>query len=237
MLNKKGQKPLDMTIGGLLLLVAIVYVAELLFAHPSGAQLTAGILVPTLNNSHQIYLAAGILGATVIPQVIYLHSALFKNTYNQTVNKRLRSTKFDVSIAMVIAYRTLEPLVGKAASILFGVSLIASGLSSTVVGTMAGQVVMQGFVRITIPMWLRRSITMAPSFFVIGLGINTTQILVMSQVTLSFGIALAIIPLVLFTASSDIMGRHTNSKTVTTAGSVIIGLVLLLNAYLLTTLI
>lgn len=128
------------------------------------------------------------------------------------------------------AYRTLEPLVGKAASILFGVSLIASGLSSTVVGTMAGQVVMQGFVRMTIPMWLRRSITMAPSFVVISLGINTTQILVMSQVALSFGI-----PLVLFTASSDIMSRHTNSKTVTTAGSVIIGLVLLLNAYLLTT--
>lgn len=81
MLNKKGQKPLDMTIGGLLLLVAIVYVAELLFAHPSGAPLTAGILVPTLNNSHQIYLAAGILSATVMPHVIYLHSALFKNTY------------------------------------------------------------------------------------------------------------------------------------------------------------
>ncbi len=130
----------------------------------------------------------------------------------------------------------VEPLVGKAASILFGVSLIASGLSSTVVGTMAGQVVMQGFVRMTIPMWLRRSITMAPSFVVISLGINTTQILVMSQVALSFCIALAIIPLVLFTARSDIMGRHTNSKTVTTAGSVIIGLVLLLNAYLLTTL-
>ncbi|ELI5732075.1 Nramp family divalent metal transporter [Vibrio fluvialis] len=266
MLNKKGQKPLEMTIGGLLLLVTIVYVAELLFAHPSGAALTTGILVPTLNNSHQIYLAAGILGATVMPHVIYLHSALFKNTYNQTVDKRLRSTKFDVSIAMIIAgfvniaivamaaatfhasgnqhvaeietaYRTLEPLVGKAASILFGVSLIASGLSSTVVGTMAGQVVMQGFIRMTIPMWLRRSITMAPSFVVIGLGINTTQILVMSQVVLSFGIALAIIPLVLFTATSDIMGRHTNSKTVTTAGSVIIGLVLLLNAYLLTTLI
>lgn len=85
------------------------------------------------------------------------------------------------------AYRTLESLVGKAASILFGVSLIASGLSSTVVGTMAGQVVMQGFVRMTIPMWLRRSITMAPSFVVISLGINTTQILVMSQVALSFG--------------------------------------------------
>lgn len=170
-----------------------------------------------------------------MPHVIYLHSALFKNTYNQTVDKRLRSTKFDISIAMIIAgfvniaivamaaaafhasgnqhvaeietaYRTLEPLVGKAASILFGVSLIASGLSSTVVGTMAGQVIMQGFVRMTIPMWLlRRSITMAPSFVVISLCINTTQILVMSQVALSFGIALAIIPLVLFTASSDII--------------------------------
>jgi len=134
------------------------------------------------------------------------------------------------------AYMTLTPLVGKAASVLFGVSLIASGLSSTVVGTMAGQVVMQGFVRFSIPMWVRRFITMAPSFVVIGLGMNTTDILVMSQVVLSFGIALAIIPLLIFTNSERLMGEFKNNKWVSYAGMVIVTLVLALNGYLMVTL-
>lgn len=200
-----------------------------------------------------------------MPHVIYLHSALFKNSYGESTKTRLRTTRFDVLIAMVIAgfvniaivamaaavfhysgnqhvaeietaYMTLTPLVGKAASVLFGVSLIASGLSSTVVGTMAGQVVMQGFVRFSIPMWVRRFITMAPSFVVIGLGMNTTDILVMSQVVLSFGIALAIIPLLIFTNSERLMGEFKNNKWVSYVGMVIVTLVLALNGYLMATL-
>ncbi|NVP02751.1 Nramp family divalent metal transporter, partial [Photobacterium damselae subsp. damselae] len=199
MLNKRGQKPLEAVIGSLLMLVAVIYVVELFYAGPSSSELSKGLIVPSFNSAHEIYLAAGILGATVMPHVIYLHSALFKNSYGEKTETRLRSTKVDVLIAMVIAgfvniaivamaaavfhysgnqhvaeietaYMTLTPLVGKAASLLFGISLIASGLSSTVVGTMAGQVVMQGFVHFKIPMWVRRSVTMIPSFIVIGLG-------------------------------------------------------------------
>ncbi|HIF9080190.1 Nramp family divalent metal transporter [Photobacterium damselae] len=265
MLNKRGQKPLEAVIGSLLMLVAIIYVVELFYAGPSGSELSKGLIVPSFNSAHEIYLAAGILGATVMPHVIYLHSALFKNSYGEKTETRLRSTKVDVLIAMVIAgfvniaivamaaavfhysgnqhvaeietaYMTLTPLVGKAASLLFGISLIASGLSSTVVGTMAGQVVMQGFVHFKIPMWVRRSVTMIPSFIVIGLGLDTTQILVMSQVVLSFGIALAIIPLLMFTNSERLMGDFKNTKTVNILGVVIVTLVLALNGYLMVTL-
>ena len=179
-------------------------------------------------------------------------------------NARLRATRFDILIAMVIAgfvniaivtmaaavfyesgnhhiaeietaYLTLTPLVGKAASLLFGISLIASGLSSTVVGTMAGQVVMQGFVTFSIPMWVRRLVTMAPAFVVIGMGMNTTSVLVMSQVILSFGIALAIIPLLMFTNNEELMGEFKNSRWVSRVGIVIVSFVLLLNTYLLIT--
>lgn len=262
MLNKRGQKPLEAVIGSLLMLVAVIYVVELFYAGPSSSELSKGLIIPSFNSAHEIYLAAGILGATVMPHVIYLHSALFKNSYGEKTETRLRSTKVDVLIAMVIAgfvniaivamaaavfhysgnqhvaeietaYMTLTPLVGKAASLLFGISLIASGLSSTVVGTMAGQVVMQGFVHFKIPMWVRRSVTMIPSFIVIGLGLDTTQILVMSQVVLSFGIALAIIPLLMFTNSERLMGEFKNTKTVNILGVVIVTLVLALNGYLM----
>ncbi|MBF7098522.1 Nramp family divalent metal transporter [Photobacterium damselae] len=265
MLNKRGQKPLEAVIGSLLMLVAVIYVVELFYAGPSSSELSKGLIVPSFNSAHEIYLAAGILGATVMPHVIYLHSALFKNSYGEKTETRLRSTKVDVLIAMIIAgfvniaivamaaavfhysgnqhvaeietaYMTLTPLVGKAASLLFGISLIASGLSSTVVGTMAGQVVMQGFVHFKIPMWVRRSVTMIPSFIVIGLGLDTTQILVMSQVVLSFGIALAIIPLLMFTNSERLMGEFKNTKTVNILGVVIVTLVLALNGYLMVTL-
>ncbi|UKA04385.1 Nramp family divalent metal transporter [Photobacterium damselae] len=265
MLNKRGQKPLEAVIGSLLMLVAVIYVVELFYAGPSSSELSKGLIVPSFNSAHEIYLAAGILGATVMPHVIYLHSALFKNSYGEKTETRLRSTKVDVLVAMVIAgfvniaivamaaavfhysgnqhvaeietaYMTLTPLVGKAASLLFGISLIASGLSSTVVGTMAGQVVMQGFVHFKIPMWVRRSVTMIPSFIVIGLGLDTTQILVMSQVVLSFGIALAIIPLLMFTNSERLMGEFKNTKTVNILGVVIVTLVLALNGYLMVTL-
>ncbi|MGF1833298.1 Nramp family divalent metal transporter [Photobacterium sanguinicancri] len=263
--NRRGQKPLEVMIASLLMLVAIIYVVELVFAKPQGSALLQGMLIPTLTEPHQIYLAAGILGATVMPHVIYLHSALFKNSYGETPSRRLKATRTDIFIAMTIAgfvniaivtmaaavfhftgnqevaeietaYMTLTPLVGKGAAVLFGVSLIASGLSSTVVGTLAGQVVMQGFVNFHIPIWLRRGITMLPSFIVVGMGINSTEILVMSQVVLSFGIALAIIPLLIFTNSKSIMGRFHNHKVTSLIGSLIVILVIILNVFLMYTL-
>ena len=266
MISNRGQKPLELIIASLLLLVAVIYVVELFIASPNVSHMTHGILIPTLNDPKQVYLAAGILGATVMPHVIYLHSALFKNSYGLSKQVRLKSTRTDVLVAMSIAgfvniaiiamaaavfhysghqtvaeietaYLTLTPLVGHSAAILFGVSLVASGLSSTVVGTMAGQVVMQGFVKFKIPMLLRRVLTMLPAFVVIAMGINTTEILVMSQVVLSFGIALALIPLLKFTNDAKLMGQFANNHWVKYAGIVIVALVLALNAYLLITLI
>ena len=176
--------------------------------------------------------------------------------------QRLHTTRVDVAIAMTIAgfvnlammamaaaafhssgnqqvaelesaYQTLTPLLGQAAATLFGLSLVASGISSTVVGTLAGQVVMQGFVRFTIPLWLRRAITMAPAFVVIAMGLNTTEILVLSQVVLSFGIALALIPLLILTGDRALMGQYRNHPVTQAVYRLIVALVIGLNAYLL----
>lgn len=264
--SRKGQKPLELIIGALLLLVAGIYIAELYMAKPAATDFMQGMLIPGFSNPQQIYLAAGILGATVMPHVIYLHSALFGEKTRASTHQRLRSTRTDVILAMTVAgfvniaiiamaaavfhysgnqhvaeietaYMTLTPLLGHSAALLFGISLIASGISSSVVGTLAGQVVMQGFVRFAIPLWLRRTITMAPAFVVIALGLNTTEILVMSQVVLSFGIALALIPLLMFTANKDLMGKFHNPVWMQRLGQVIVVLVLALNAYLLYSLI
>jgi len=131
------------------------------------------------------------------------------------------------------AYKTLEPLLGKAASWVFGVSLLASGLSSSSVGTMAGQVIMQGFVQRRIPAWVRRLATMAPSLVVIAIGLDPTRTLVLSQVVLSFGLPFAVIPLVLFTRRKDIMGTLVNRPLTNALAWVAAGLIVVLNLYLL----
>ncbi len=180
-------------IGGLLLFVAVAYVVELIFSQPALAPLTKGLVIPTLPNGEAVFLAAGVLGATIMPHVIYLHSSLTQHLHGGTRKERYNATRWDVAIAMTIAgfvnlammataaaafhfnghtgvadldqaYMTLEPLLSHAAATIFGLSLIAAGLSSTVVGTLAGQVVMQGFIRFHIPLWFRRAITMLPSF-------------------------------------------------------------------------
>ena len=133
------------------------------------------------------------------------------------------------------AYQTLHPLLGEAAAVIFGLSLVAAGLSSTVVGTLAGQVVMQGFVNFSIPLWVRRAVTMLPSFIVIWCGMNATHVLVMSQVFLSFGIALALIPLLRFTGDRQLMGDLTNKPLTQAAGRLIAVVVITINLYLLVT--
>ena len=226
------------------------------------AALGKGMLIPNLPSSDAVYLAAGVLGATIMPHVIYLHSSLTQRAGDASKAQRYSATKLDVGIAMTIAgfvnlammataaaafhfsghqgiseldqaYLTLQPLLGQAAATTFGLSLVAAGLSSTVVGTLAGQVVMQGFVKFYIPLWVRRTVTMAPSFIVIMMGLDATRILVMSQVLLSFGIALALLPLLAFTGNRELMGEMVNSKGIQWAGRVIVLLVVSLNLYLL----
>nr|CBX81358.1 putative manganese transport protein mntH [Erwinia amylovora ATCC BAA-2158] len=265
MLQSRGQKPLELAIGGLLLFVAAAYVIELFFSQPNVVDLLQGMAVPALPTADAVLLAAGVLGATIMPHVIYLHSSLTQNSGdNGTRAERYSSTKLDVAIAMTIAgfvnlammataaaafhfsghngiadlaqaYRTLDPLLGKAAALVFGLSLLAAGLSSTVVGTMGGQVVMQGFIHFHIPLLVRRVITMLPSFIVILAGWEPTRILVMSQVLLSFGIALALVPLLAFTSNPELMGDMVNSRLMQSFGRLIVVVVVALNGYLLVT--
>ncbi|KFD20108.1 MULTISPECIES: Nramp family divalent metal transporter [Tatumella] len=262
MLQSRGQKPLEWVIGGMLLFVAVAYVIELFFSQPDPAGLLRGMVLPTLPETDALYLAAGVLGATIMPHVIYLHSALTQRDTGGNRSQRYSSTKMDVAVAMTIAgfvnlammataaavfhfnghtgiteldqaYVTLKPLLGNAAALVFGLSLVTAGLSSTVVGTLAGQVVMQGFIHFTIPLWVRRLVTMLPSFIVIIAGMDPTRVLVLSQVLLSFGIALALIPLLVFTGNSQLMGELVNSKKTRITGGVIVVLVIMLNLGLL----
>jgi len=262
MLQSRGQKPLELVIGGLLLFVAAAYVIELFFSQPKVVDLLQGMAVPSLPTADAVLLAAGVLGATIMPHVIYLHSSLTQKGDGATRSERYASTKLDVAIAMTIAgfvnlammataaatfhfsghsgiadldqaYLTLDPLLGKAAAMVFGLSLLAAGLSSTVVGTMAGQVVMQGFIRFHIPLLVRRVVTMLPSFIVIMAGWEPTRILVMSQVLLSFGIALALVPLLAFTGNRELMGDMVNSRLMQNIGRAIVAVVVVLNGYLL----
>ena len=262
MLQRRGQKPLEKVIGGLLLFVAAAYIVELIFSQPNLAQLGKGMVIPSLPTSEAVFLAAGVLGATIMPHVIYLHSSLTQHLHGGSRQQRYSATKWDVAIALTIAgfvnlammataaaafhfsghtgvadldeaYLTLQPLLSHAAATVFGLSLVAAGLSSTVVGTLAGQVVMQGFIRFHIPLWVRRTVTMLPSFIVILMGLDPTRILVMSQVLLSFGIALALVPLLIFTSDSRLMGDLVNSKRVKQIGWVIVVLVVALNIWLL----
>ena len=229
-----------------------------------GFKLVLGVslLQGALPNGEAVFLAAGVLGATIMPHVIYLHSSLTQHLHGGTRKERYNATRWDVAIAMTIAgfvnlammataaaafhfnghtgvadldqaYMTLEPLLSHAAATIFGLSLIAAGLSSTVVGTLAGQVVMQGFIRFHIPLWFRRAITMLPSFVVILLGLDPTRILVLSQVLLSFGIALALVPLLIFTSNAKLMGDLVNTRWVRGIGWAIVAIVVSLNGWLI----
>lgn len=263
-IQRFGFRPLEATIAAFVGVIALAYVVQLFLSKP-GADFIQGF-VPHFQGSESLYIAVGILGATVMPHVIYLHSALTQGripTPRPELKKRLlRFNLIDVVVAMSIAglinmsmlaaaaatfhtagrtemsditqaYQTLTPLLGPLAAIAFGVALLASGLSSSTVGTMSGQVIMQGFVGFQIPLMLRRLLTMIPAFIVILLGFNPTEVLVLSQVVLSFGIPFALVPLLLFTANRRIMGELVNSRLVTTLGWLIAAVIIGLNFYLL----
>jgi len=213
-----------------------------------------------------VLLAVGILGATVMPHVIWLHSALTQNRIRpenaEQARRLMRLTKIDVGIAMAIAglinvamlvmaastffksglhdvvsleraHETLAPLLGGASSALFALALLFSGLSSSAVGTLAGQVVMQGFIRRRIPVVVRRLVTMLPAFVVIGLGADPSRTLVISQVILSFGIPFALVPLVLFTSKRELMGPLVNARATTVAATIVAAIIIALNVFLL----
>ncbi len=266
LLEHSGFRPLEALITGLVGIIALCFLVETVLDRPNWSILAYHSVVPQFSGTESILLAAGILGATVMPHAIFLHSGLTQNRIVTRDPKKLRRLfhfeLIDVLIAMTIAgavnaamlimaastfyahglsnigtieeaYRTLTPLLGGAASIVFAISLLASGHSSSTVGTMAGQIIMQGFIHRKIPMWVRRLGTMLPSFVVIGLRLDPTSTLVLSQVVLSFGLPFAIIPLVAFTANREIMGVLVNHKITTLLASLVALLIVALNIFLL----
>jgi manganese transport protein len=265
-LQRYGFRPLESVIAVLVGVIGACYVAELSFAHPDYGQVLKHAITPQFGGSEAVLLSVGILGATVMPHVIYLHSALTQDRIvaqsDEDAKTLLRYTRIDVVIAMSIAglinvamlvmaastffrsgmhdvdslegaHRTLQPIVGGASSALFALALIASGFSSSAVGTLSGQVVMQGFIRRQIPLQLRRLVTMIPAFVVIAIGLDPSRTLVISQVVLSFGIPFALIPLVYFTSRRDLMGSLVNRRITTIAASVIAAAIVALNIFLL----
>ena len=265
-LERYGFRPLEAVISGFVGSVAICYVIETILDRPDWGAVAYHAVVPQFQGPESIVLATGILGATVMPHAIYLHSALTQGRIvvkDPRLQKRLfRFEIIDVLIAMGMAslingamlimaastfhtsgmhdvgtieeaYQTLEPLLGTAASWIFGVSLLASGLSSASVGTMAGQVIMQGFLHVEIPVWIRRLVTMIPSMIVIFFGLDPTLTLVFSQVLLSFGLPFAVIPLVMFTSRRDLMGELANSRLTNILASAIAVIIVVLNLYLI----
>jgi manganese transport protein len=265
-LERFGFRPIEAIITTLVGVIAASYVVELVLSRPPLGPVLLHSVVPQFSGSESVLLAVGILGATVMPHAIFLHSSLTQArvvTRDPLKIRRLfRFEVADVVIAMTIAglvnmamlimaattfhveghtdvgtieeaYKTLQPLLGKAASWVFGISLLASGLSSSSVGTMAGQVMMQGFLRRGIPAWIRRLVTMAPSLTVIALGLNPTRTLVVSQVFLSFGLPFAVIPLVMFTRRKDIMGVLVNKPVTNVLAVLAAALIVALNLYLL----
>lgn len=265
-LEQYGFRPLEAVITGLVSVVAVSYLIELVLVRPPAGIVLYHAFVPHFAGAQSVVLATGILGATVMPHAIFLHSALTQERIvvkDPVLLRRLfRFELIDVLFAMSIAglvnaamlimaastffnqgltqigtieeaHRTLQPLLGAGASWVFAISLLASGLSSSSVGTMAGQVIMQGFLHWHIPVWIRRMATIVPSLLVIGSGIEPTFALVLSQVVLSFGLPFAIVPLVIFTSRRDIMGVLVNRRSTTVVLSLVAALVIVLNLYLL----
>jgi manganese transport protein len=265
-LQRFGFRPFEATIAAIVGFIGVCYLGEIFKAKPPLGTVAHHAVVPQFAGGESVLLAVGILGATVMPHVIYLHSALLQNRIrpesDEQARRLMRFTRIDVILAMTLAglinmamlvmaasvfyksglvhveslenaHETLRPILGGGASTLFALALLASGLSSSTVGTLAGQVVMQGFIRRQIPVVVRRLVTMLPALVVVGIGVDPSRTLVISQVVLSFGIPFALIPLVLFTSRRDVMGVLVNHRATTLAAVVVAALISALNVFLL----
>ena len=259
--TSRGFRHLEAVITGLLGIIIVGFLVEVVLAKPDPAGVAGGF-VPGFEGPGSVVLAAGILGATVMPHVIYLHSALTKpraaGRSDEEKSGLIRFERIDVVIAMAIAgivnmsmlvvaaaffhsrglthiadLDEVHASLSQGAAFLFALALLASGLSSSSVGTLAGQVVMEGFLKRSIPLWLRRAITMAPALVVIAIGVNPTEALIASQVLLSFGIPFALIPLVLASRDRALMGRFRLGNRGFAAAIVVSALILTLNVVLL----
>lgn len=265
--QKRGFRVMEVIISVFIGIIAACYIIETALAKPSWAGILNGLqpVFPAVNRGEAVLLATGILGATVMPHVIFLHSALTQGRIvvsTPELRRKLQQYQLaDVGMAMGIAglinaamlitaastfhqqgladvasietaYLTLDTVLGPVAKSVFGIALVASGLSSSVVGTMSGQVLMAGFMHRTLPMWFRRGFTMVPAMVIIFLGLDTTRSLVWSQVVLSFGLPFAVVPLIWFTARRSIMQELTNRRMTTLAACLAAAVIVGLNVFL-----
>ncbi|MGC3953540.1 MAG: Nramp family divalent metal transporter [Propionicimonas sp.] len=260
--NRRGQRPFEFVVMGLLLVITIGFMAGLFVSDVSWPQAAAG-LVPRFEGSHSVLLAASMLGATVMPHAIYVHSALARDRHGAPqgeLTRLLRSTRWEVLASMAVAgavnigmlllaaaslqgvagtdsiegaHAAITAALGPAVGVLFGVGLLASGLASTSVGCYAGATIMSGLLRVRIPLLVRRLVTLAPALVILGLGADPTWSLVLSQVLLSLGIPFALAPLVKLTGDPAVMGRYANSAKLRTAAWLVVGLIVALNLVLI----
>ena len=265
-LQQRGFRRLEAAITVLVGVVVASFAFELLDANPDGGEVAKHLFVPGFAGTESILLATGIIGATVMPHVIYLHSALTQRRVvgrnDSERRKILGFERVDVVIALSLAgavnlsmmivaaalfhgsgltgvdsidgaFNGFKSLVSDRAATVFGIALLASGFASSSVGTMAGQVVMQGFIRRRIPIFLRRAITLAPALIVLGIGLDPTDALVGSQVVLSFGIPFALVPLLMLASSRKVMGELVNPRWLTGVAGVLAAMIIGLNVFLL----
>jgi manganese transport protein len=265
MVERSGFRPMELIIGALVGLICVSYLIELVIAPPDWGAAALHSVLPALPDAGAVTLAVGIIGATVMPHAIYLHSGLTQARLPiRNEHERRRVLSFSnrevvialsvaglVNMAMVMmasaafhaghsevaqietAYHTLTPLLGVGAAAVFLVALMASGISSSAVGTMAGQVIMQGFVGFRIPLWMRRLVTMIPAFFVVAMGYNATESLVISQVVLSLVLPVPMLALLILSNRPAVMGRFVAGRTTAIAAGAATAVVLVLNVILL----
>ncbi len=261
----RGFRPMELIIGALVAIIGLCYIIEMFIAPVDWAAAGLGLITPAMPDATALTISVGIIGATVMPHAVYLHSGLTQNRApgrnEQELRKLLHFSNIECVVALAIAgavnmamvmmasaafhsghsdvaeietaYHTLTPLLGGAAASVFLISLMASGISSSAVGTMAGQMIMQGFVGFRIPVWVRRLVTMLPAFVIVLIGVNPTKALVYSQVILSFALPIPMIALVMFTRNRAIMGEFTNRRLTDFAAIVGAITILFLNLVLL----
>lgn len=265
-----GFRKLELAIMGFVCIIGVCYAVEMLMIRPNWGQVALHTLVPMLDGK-SVYIAVGMLGATVMPHVVYLHSALVqpRSLAGPVINargkylSRLRHLRYEtidvfvamnaawlVNSAMVVvaaavfggqilanpiedAHRTLGPLLGPASALIFAVALLCSGLSSSTVGTMAGQVIIEGFLHIRFSIFLRRLLTLVPAIAVIAVGLDPLKILILSQVVLSFALPFALVPLLVLTGSKDVMKQFVNHRTTHLLGWLTVSVIIALNVILL----
>lgn len=262
--DRRGQRMFERVITGLLLVIAIGFLTSLFVAPPSPADVAGGLL-PRFDGPESILLATAMLGATVMPHAVYLHSGLARDRHGHPEagaprRRLLRITRYDVGLAMLVAgavnlamllvaatnlqgmentdsiegaHAAVQNTLGHTVALFFAIGLLASGLASTSVGAYAGAMIMQGLLRRSYPLLLRRVVTLIPALVVLAIGVDPSRALVLSQVVLSFGIPFALIPLVRLTSNRVLMGADVNHRVTTALGWLVAGVITVLNVVLI----